>query len=254
MKNALVLIDYQNDFSHVDGSLYVPGAAEDVERICKFIKDKGEEIDKIFVSLDSHQKIDIAHPGFWVDENGNHPEPFTTLTHKDVADGIWFKNGPGGKVAEKYLQQLEQKGKSHTLWPEHCLIGTWGWELNSKLKEALDDWGGEVEYVIKGVNPFTEHYGIFESEVQNFQAPSTQRDLDLLIRLSTYNRVYVSGEAKSHCVAASVKQMIDYNRFGEGQIVILADTMSPVPGFETIADPIYKEAKEKGFVFMNTNM
>ena len=74
----------------------------------------------------------------------------------------------------------------------------------------------------------------------------------LLYKLEKFDKVYIAGEAKSHCVSTSVKQIVDNIEANLNRVVILEDAMSPVPGFETIATPIYKEAKRKGVEFSNT--
>lgn len=50
---ALLIVDPQLDF-HEDGSLAVPGANADAERIARLVTDHPDEIDEIFVTLDSH--------------------------------------------------------------------------------------------------------------------------------------------------------------------------------------------------------
>lgn len=50
---ALLIVDPQLDF-HEGGSLAVPGANADAERIAELISEKQDQIDEIFVTLDSH--------------------------------------------------------------------------------------------------------------------------------------------------------------------------------------------------------
>ena len=69
----LLLIDPQNDFhlekakpkGSVETGMYIEGARVSAENIAKFIKHKIDEIDEIFVTLDSHHKKHIAHKSFW---------------------------------------------------------------------------------------------------------------------------------------------------------------------------------------------
>ena len=85
---ALFIIDPQNDF-HEGGSLAVAGATEDSKRIADLIERHPFEIDHIFVSLDAHHRVHIAHGAFWVDASGSPPEPFTQISHADVVSGKW---------------------------------------------------------------------------------------------------------------------------------------------------------------------
>lgn len=50
---ALLVVDPQVDF-HEGGSLAVPGAIEDAERIAQFITDHCNDIDELVITLDSH--------------------------------------------------------------------------------------------------------------------------------------------------------------------------------------------------------
>lgn len=50
----MLIIDPQMDFHPPNGTLGVPGAQEDSERTAAFIREHIDEIDDIFVTLDSH--------------------------------------------------------------------------------------------------------------------------------------------------------------------------------------------------------
>lgn len=58
---ALLIVDPQLDF-HEGGSLAVPGATADAERIAQLVTDHTESIDEIIVTLDSHHVSEC----FWV--------------------------------------------------------------------------------------------------------------------------------------------------------------------------------------------
>ena len=93
MKTTLLIVDSQNDF-HAGGSLPVPNAEKDAERIASLIKsslseESSLEIDRIVATLDSHHKLHIAHPCFWVSKEGKRPDPFTLISSEDVKAGKW---------------------------------------------------------------------------------------------------------------------------------------------------------------------
>jgi len=88
-KVTLLLIDPQVDF-HPNGSLQVPGANEDSDRIVDMIISNMGSINEIFVTLDSHHPMHIAHPGFWENAAGESPNPFTPISHSDVANKLWM--------------------------------------------------------------------------------------------------------------------------------------------------------------------
>ena len=110
MSNALLIIDPQNDFSHPNGSLYVPGAKEDCGRLAEFIEKNSDKINSIQITLDSHPSYHIAHPYFWVDENGNNPAPYTIITHLDYVKGLYKPVDSNlDKKVEEYILSLEEK-------------------------------------------------------------------------------------------------------------------------------------------------
>ena len=79
-------IDIQQDFMD-NGALGVPGAKQDVLRVTKFIYNNMDKISNIAVSLDTHLPHQIFHPCWWIDENGNHPAPYTIITLADLDAG-----------------------------------------------------------------------------------------------------------------------------------------------------------------------
>lgn len=253
MKTALLIIDAQYDFCDPKGTLFVPGAPEDVERIAKLIAFHGDRLDSIFVTLDTHQVIDIAHPLFWEDPNGNTVAPFTLISTKSVEEGRWIPRYDKEYVLH-YLKQLENEGLfQHFIWPEHCLIGSDGAALDKKIMDAVLAWSHRAQKgyraVVKGTNPLTEHFGIFKAQVTLKNAPETSLDQSFLEELNTYDRILVVGEARSHCVATSIQQIIQFAPELISKVVVLTDCMSDVPNWGHLADPIFENAREKGMIF-----
>lgn len=246
----LLIVDAQIDFCHPEGALYVPGGAEDMERITQLIQNKSDEIDEIIVTLDSHQVLDIAHPGYWRDEKGNPPQPFTVISSQDLENGKWQPIWEDAWT-RTYLTTLEQQGEfSHVIWPEHCILGTKGHALDPNLAAALTErakkLGKNHQLVMKGLNPFTEHFGLFEAQVPRPDDEATHLNQKLLSMLASYDQIWVCGEARSHCVATSVKQILKYAPHLVAQITLLSDCMSDVAGLGHLADPIYQEAENYG--------
>ncbi len=256
-KNALLIIDAQYDFCNPNGALFVQGADQDMARLRKFIIDHADSIDHICVTLDSHQVNDISHPAFWQDKDGNFPKPFTQITLAEVNSGKWTPRfSPQESI--KYLESLESQGKfPHFIWPEHCLIGSKGASLDDQLMDALKVWtrqGKWYQAVTKGTYPVTEHFGIFMAQIPVVDRPETQLNQSLIKTLESYQNVYLAGEARSHCVATSLKQAIDYAPVLAEKMIILEDVMSDVTGLGHLGQPIYDEAKQKGLRFATTQM
>lgn len=252
-KIALLLIDAQFDFCSLGGTLYVPGAEEDIKRITALIERKIDRIDQIIVTLDTHQVLDIAHPGFWENTKGENPPPFTAISATDVEEGVWHPRFDK-EYTMKYLRQLEAQAEfQHFIWPEHCLMGTRGAALDDTLANVIQKWSHQNRKnyvaVVKGEHPLAEHFGVFRAQVPVPGEPKTNLNQALLDDLAQYDEIWIAGEARSHCVATSLKQVLRYAPQLAPNVVMLTDCMSDVPGFGHLADPIYAEALTVGVRF-----
>lgn len=255
-KNALLIIDAQYDFCNPKGALYVQGAEKDMERLAKFIYNNIYQIQQIFVSLDNHVWNDISHPSFWEDAQRKSPPPFTAIKADEVKSGKWKARFEPQKTLD-YLEKLEAQGKFiHYIWPPHCLIGSVGASIDEKVMQAILAWckatGKSYEAIYKGQYPYSEHFGIFAAQVPDENVPETQPNLKLLNQLSQYNKIFVAGEAKSHCVATSIQQAMELASDVASKMVIIEDCMSDVTGLGHLAEPIYQRAKEMGIGFVKS--
>jgi nicotinamidase/pyrazinamidase len=118
--------------------------------------------------------------------------------------------------------------------------------------EALIEWtkaGKFYQVVAKGTYPLTEHFGIFRANVPIANRPETQLNQALIDTLEKYQNVYLVGEAKSHCVANSLKQAMEEAPALARKFVILEDCMSDVTGLSHLGQPIYDKAKQMGIRF-----
>ncbi len=259
-KVHLLIIDPQNDFMDLQGSkLAVAGANEDMNRLAEFIRQYGPRLTDIHVTLDSHQVVDIAQPAWWKDADGNMVSPFTLITSDDIIAGRFTTRNPSHRARSiAYTQELEKNGKYNLfIWPPHCLIGSWGHSVQENLSNALIEWQTKefamVDYVTKGTNPFTEHYGGLLAEVPDATDPSTQLNSDLIQVLQDADEIPIAGEALSHCVMATINQIAD--NIGDEhikKITILTDATSPVPqtpggpDFPAIAQQWLKDIQKCG--------
>ena len=244
----LLIIDMQNDFCKPDGALYVKDAEKDISRLGTFIKLHSDKLDHIILTQDNHHVIDISHPQFWEDNGGNPPEAFTEISTADIAYGKWEPRFEKEKAVE-YIRDLERQGEfPHVIWPEHCIIGSCGAAIVDEIMEPVKMWAREGRYfevVTKGTNPLTEHFGALMANVPVKNNPETQLNSELVKKFSLFDTILIAGEAKSHCVASTVKQMLEIDNTAR-KLVILEDCMSNVTGFETLALPIYEKAKREG--------
>lgn len=265
-KNCLLIIDPQNDFcDEQNGALGVKGASEDMTNLSNFISKNNDEIENIIITLDSHNYYNIAHPYYWKDKNGDNPEPFTIINLEDIEKKKYLPvDSSKYNTVKNYARSLRLSNKNPIcIWPPHCIIGTRGHNITNTLMPSLKEWEinncKNIQYIIKGLNSDTEHYGAFEAEVQYNNDSSTIADMLLINKLSYYDSIYVSGEASSHCVAETVKQLLQLLRNNllradiYKKIIILQDTMSPVPGFEHIENDFFESMREKNIKICNSS-
>ena len=211
-----------------------------------------QKIDEIYVSLDSHHRIHIAHSIFWNNSKGEHPPPFTLIRSSDVENGTWVPVDPSKKDhALFYTKALEEKGRFVVcIWPEHCLIGTPGHSVVPVLNDALQEWVKanmkSVNYIHKGTNCLTEMYSALAAEVPIEEDPSTEINASLLSQLHTADRLLICGEAKSHCVNYTMRDIVAHWKKDFSSLILLSDCTSAVPGFESAAQTFEQDMRTQG--------
>lgn len=257
LTTQLLVIDPQNDFcdlptewqpahpltgQSIAPALPVPGAHADMQRLAAFIRRHGPALEAITVTLDSHQRYDVAHPPFWRQGDGGEVAPFTTITAAQVRAGAFApRDAAALPRVLAYLDALEAQGR-YTLmvWPVHCEIGSWGHGVHADVLAACGAWQAQrqraVHPVFKGTNPWTEHYSAIEAEVPDADDPATLLNTRLLHALGTADRLVIAGEAGSHCVRATTEHIVQHlPRLQPGwradRLVLLTDCMAPVAGF-----------------------
>ena len=256
----LLVIDPQVDFCDPKrGALYVPGAEHDMQRLAQMVRRLKDKLDDIHVTLDSHHFIHIAHPIFWRDSHGQQPAPFTRISRTDVEEGVWTPAVPSlYRRALEYVRKLEKNGRYElTIWPPHCLIGSPGHTVFPELFTALTEWESRfafVDYVTKGSNILTEHYSAVQADVPDPGDVSTQINTRLIQTLEQADVVVIAGEARTHCLANTVRDIA--NNFGDdsyiSKLVLLTDASSDIPGFETHAQDFMNEMTRRGMQLSTT--
>lgn len=259
-KVHLVIIDPQVDFCDPNGALTVNGAEQDIRRLADMVRRTTRKLDDIHVTLDSHRLIDVAHPVFWKDSDGSHPAPFTIISAADVRSGRWAPTLPSMlRRMQDYVCTLEANGRYPLcIWPPHCLIGTPGHNVMPELRDALLGWETQrfalVDYVTKGSNPWTEHYSAVCADVPDPADPGTQINTRFIQTLMDADIVAIAGEAGSHCLANTVRDIAD--NFGDDsyvqRLVLLEDATSPVPGFEQYQTDFIRDMTKRGMRISTT--
>ena len=268
-RTQLLIIDPQNDFCDLPAApgasqdatpaLPVTGADADMQRTAALIDAAADRLDAITITLDSHHRLDIAHPGFWRRGDGGAVGPFTPITAAQVRAGDFApRDAAALPRALAYLDQLEARGR-YTLmvWPVHCEIGSWGHNVHAAVRAAYNRWEearqATVQKVVKGSNPWTEHYSAVQAEVPAEDDPATDLNTALLADLDRADLILIAGEASSHCVKATTEHIVQHLPGGRPErLVLLTDCMSPVSGFEPQAEAFLATMRAKGVRLMTS--
>ena len=275
---CLLAVDMQNTFCIPGFELYVGGrsgtaAVEDNQRLCEFVYRNLGSITQIVATMDTHRAMQIFHSLFFVDNEGHHPAPYTQVMADDVAQGRWKFNPAlsealgitadyGQKHLEHYTKQLQESGKYQlTVWPYHAMVSGIGHALVSSVEEAFFFHTvarrAQPDFHIKGFHPLTEHYSVLGPEVATTHdgKPLGEKSDKILAYVKDYDAIIIAGQAKSHCVAWTVSDLLgdvlaDDKRLVE-RIYLLEDCTSPVvvPGavdFTDQADAAFRRFADAG--------
>jgi len=226
------------DMAKRPGALSIAGAQADGVRLARLIKEGKKKIDDISITMDSHRTIHIAHPCFWRDENGNMPAPFTVITKDDVCgkNPKWHPYNPGNqKWCEEYVTKLEQKGRNALcIWPPHCLIGSYGWQVYLPVFNALREYEqtewATINWLVKGDDPYTEWYSAVHADVEIPSNTKTMLNTGFIDMFKNSDLILMTGEALSHCLKWSFVDI--FQTLGDKAIkkfMLITDTTSPVP-------------------------
>jgi nicotinamidase-related amidase len=265
LRVCLVAVDVQNTFCVPGFELFVggrsgTGAVDDNSRLCEFVYRNLGAITRIVPTLDTHTPLQIFHALFLVDSEGRRPDPYTLVSADDVESGAWKADEAAARglgLDPEYLQEhlrhytrtLEQGGKySLTIWPYHALLGGIGHALVSAVEETFFFHSvarrAQPDFQIKGSAALTEHYSMLGPEVTEDHEGRAigSRNEPLIGALLDYDAVLIAGQAKSHCVAWTIDDLLagigDRDRSLAEKVYLLEDCSSPVvvPGVVDYTD------------------
>jgi nicotinamidase-related amidase len=275
---CLMPIDVQNTFCVPGFELFVGGrsgrgAVEDNIRLCRFIYRNLAAITQISPTIDSHRALQIFHSVFLVNEQGEHPEPYTLVSLQDVEKSRWRFNPAvatalgvsasyGQRTLLHYVRKLKEGGKYDlTIWPYHAMIGGVGHALVAAVEEAIFFHSiarySQPGFQIKGDNSFTENYSVLSPEVlEDAEGKAiAHRNIKFIENLLEFDAVVIAGQAKSHCVAWTIDDLLDELLISNEKLVekvyLLEDCTSPVviPGvvdYTDRADAAFKRFSDAG--------
>jgi nicotinamidase-related amidase len=269
---SLLVVDAQNTFCTPGFELFVAGrsgtgALEDSRRLCTFVYRHLDLITQTVVTLDTHQAFQIFHAPFLVDADGRHPDPYTLVSVEDVNVGRWRVDPAAAELLDLnepneylagYVHALAAGGKYDlTVWPFHAMLAGIGHALVSALEEALFFHAiarrAQTRFEVKGEHPLTEHYSVLGPEVlHDYRGePLGRRNTALVQHLAGFDAVIVAGQAKSHCVAWTVEDLLADVPEIASRLYLLEDCTSPVvvPGavdYSDDADEAFARFAEAG--------
>ena len=275
---GLLLVDVQNTFCIPGFELYVggesgTGAVDDNQRLCEFIYRNLGRITQICPTLDTHQAAQIFHSLFLVNAVGEHPEPYSLIRCEEIEANVWqvnpalletlaLDNIQARDFLRHYAQTLKDSGKYElTVWPYHAMLGGIGHALVSAIEEAVFFHTiarqSQPDLKIKGGNPLTENYSILRPEVLTDAGGReiAEKNQGFIQRLLDYDALIIAGQAKSHCVAYTIQDLLDeiisLDPKQAGRVYLLEDCTSPVVIPEVIsytrqADEAFERFAEAG--------
>jgi nicotinamidase-related amidase len=195
-----------------------------------------------------------------IDEDGNHPEPYTLVSAEDVTNGRWRVNPDVAEASgldtdyaarhlAYYTRRLADGGKFDlTIWPYHSMLGGIGHALVALVEEAVFFHGvarqSPTRLEIKGRHALTENYSALRPEVglDDRGQPLVPENRELVEHLLGFDEILVAGEARSHCVAWTVADLLAEIRARDAslarKVILLDDCASAVvvPGVVDFTD------------------
>jgi nicotinamidase/pyrazinamidase len=164
MRKALILVDIQNDFIP-GGALAVAGGNE----VIKVANTAMSQFDHIIATQDWHP---ADHKSFASQHNGKKPGEF-----------------------------IELNGLPQILWPDHCVMNTWGAEFAPGL-----DTGAITKVIRKGMNKEIDSYSGFYDNAQNHLT-----GLEEYLKSKDITDIFIMGLATDYCVKFTA---LDARRLG----------------------------------------
>ena len=249
-------------------------AVDDNRRLCAFLYRNLGAITRVIPTLDTHRAMQIFHPLWLVNRHGEHPVPFTLVTAEDVERGVWrfdtavapslgLEPEDAQRQLRHYVRRLAEGGKyALTVWPYHAMLGGIGHALVPAVEEAIFFHAiarsSQPDFQVKGDDPLTEHYSVIGPEVTLGAAGEAlgARNHELVDHLHQYDAVVIAGQAKSHCVAWTIADLLAEVRARDfslaPHVYLLEDCTSPVvvPGvidYTEQADAAFRRFAESGF-------
>mgnify|MGYP002803591644 FL=1 len=224
-KNALIVVDMQNDFILTNGGLPVTDGANIIPIINQLTQLK---FDFVGFTEDFHEKDHISFAKY--SPYGKNPFDFVTLNYTNQLQvcGEEYRQVYGPMVAGNCATQDIFVSFQQQLWPEHCIQNTYGQKLHDDI--VVPD---HAFIVRKGINTIVDSYGAFFNNIGmnlpdntdwvDARAASESGLIDSLKALQIDN-VFVVGLAEDYCVKYTALQALEL----DFQAYLITDATKPV--------------------------
>lgn len=132
--------------------------------------------------------------------------------------------------------------KNGGIWPEHCIVDTFGWEVHPELSDTLNPLSGipPIKYFFKGLFYRKEAYSIFQS----VDGCELLKYLNLYWDFPEEFVIDVCGVAGDYCVHDTVEQLLTY--YNSKNVRLLKDCIASIDGGEKLN----KLAKDNNLQFI----
>ncbi|KAJ9103675.1 hypothetical protein QFC19_004250, partial [Naganishia cerealis] len=211
---ALIIVDVQNDFLPPTGSLAVAEGRDTLPRIYKFLEDEewAAEWDLVVATQDWHPR---GHVSFASSHEGGKPYTKIKIPKRHTGETAASEQGPeGDEMIDMFI------------WPDHCIPGTTGADIEEGLQERLKPWlaKGKLAIARKGYNMDFDAFSAFQgSIVTNAKDPLARTDEVNVIGpdVGSYlvgkgiKRCVVVGLATDYCVAQTTLSALSHTTGGK---------------------------------------
>jgi nicotinamidase/pyrazinamidase len=180
VSDALIIVDQQHDFQ--------PGGALAVaegDSIIPAIDALAGRFSEVVLTQDHHPRGHVSFASSYKNR-----EPFSTITLAEAERGEVELSDSAAFTKEELLSYLGRaRGRMQALWPDHCVIGTAGEEIDSRLDSSR-----ATLLIRKGYRPSADSYSGFREN------DGATTGLGELLRARGVSRVFVTGLAGDYCV------------------------------------------------------
>ena len=178
-RDALIIVDQQLDFEP-GGALAVPGG----ETIVEGIGELAARFTEVVMTQDHHPRGHVSFASSYLDR-----APFTAITLDEVERGEVRLSESAAFTLDDLKRYLGEAGGAQALWPDHCVIGTPGENLDPALDAAR-----ATLILRKGYRAGADSYSAFREN------DTATTGLAEGLMAKGIERVFVAGLAGDYCV------------------------------------------------------